>query len=298
MNNGTDRKPTPGQLREIMGCALGKVAEMIAIHHASATFDEVQALLASGGRDLRDSISRQLAPIFVIQEDDPHRAQRALWEKYFREHFSMEVDLSEVRIPTKPTNGKWRLIMIPKGLTMNHAVVCYKAIICAHNKDWNLWQYQSDLDASVTKNARTPLESYAIWVRDEPEPDKDYLGKSALAIDSDSLLGVTLLERLVHGIVHFVETKKHLDEKGWTICTGSRSSDGGVPYVGWYPDDREVFVNWCNASNANPRNGLRQKFQRDYPALFCCGVFVCVERYLIQPFVIFDVSTMSRAIRK
>ncbi len=258
MNNGTDRKPTPQQLREIMGCALGKVAEMIATHHASATFDEVQALLASGGRDLRESISRQLAPIFVIQGDDPYRAQRALWEKYFREHFGMEVDLSPVRIPAKPANGKWRLIMIPKGLTMNHAAAAYKKVLVAHDARWNLWKYTEDLDATVTKNARTSDESYAIWVRDESEPDKEYLGQTTEGADPDSLIGVTLLERLVHGIVHFIETKKHLDEIGVTLCTGSRYADGRVPDVCWRAGFRRVSVSWDGVRSADPGRGLRQ----------------------------------------
>lgn len=259
MNNGTDhkdRKPTPQQLREIMGLTQGKVAEIIVTHYASATFDEMQALLLGGGVDLRESITRQLAPIFTTP-DDPYRAQRALWEKYFREHYGITADLSQVRIPAKPTEGKWRLSMIAQGLTMNHAAACYKKIMRAHNPEWNLWLYQSDLDATVTDNIRTSAESYAIWVRDEAEPDKQYLGKSTEDADPDKTIGVTLLERLVHGVIHFLETKKHLDEKGVTLCTGSRCSGGSVPDVRWCPDDRGVYVYWFSVGCTYPRGGLR-----------------------------------------
>lgn len=258
MNNGTDRKPTPQQLRELMGITQGKVAEVIATYYASASFDEIQALLKGGGRDLRDAFAHQIAPLFGTQ-DDSHRAQYALWEKYCRQYFGMEVDLSQVRIPAKPTSGKWRLIMVPHGLTMNRAAATYKKILVAHDRLWGIQNYTEDLDAEVTENARTSSdESYAIWVRDEPIPDKEYLGKSTHDAELDSLIGETLLERLEHGIVHFIETKKHLDEGGITLCIGSRREDGLVPYVGWCSGKRRVLVDSCIKWYAGPMDGLRQ----------------------------------------
>ena len=241
-----------------MGHALGKVAEIIAAHWASTTFDEIQALLQGGGCDFREAIARQLTPIFATSDDDSHRAQRALWEKYYREHFGMTVDLSQIRVPAKPTVGKWRLLAIAGGLTMNHAAECYHTVIRAHDARWTLWQYAPDFDAVVTRNERTSAVSYFVWVRDGVEPDAEYLGKAAHDADPELLIGETLLERLVHGAIHLVETKKHLDEKGWTQCTGSRPADGSVPCV--YADSgrREVRVGWCGVRDADPRGGLRQ----------------------------------------
>lgn len=255
MNNGTDQtKPTMKQLAELLGYMQGQTAEVVTEFFSGTTFDEVQSMLRNK-KNIGKTFRMLLAPLFA--NADPYATQRVYWEKFFREHYGVAVDLSDVRIPTKPTEGKWRLIMIAKGLTMNHAALCYKAIIRAHNHDGNLWQYHTDLDASVTENARTSAESYAIWVRDEAEPDKQYLGKSTLEADPDKTIGVTLLERLVHGAIHFLETKKHLDEQVVTLCTGSYSSGGGVPYVGWDSDAREVCVSRCAVRNSDPVDGLR-----------------------------------------
>ncbi len=240
-----------------MGQTQGTVAEIVATYYASTTFDELQALLAGGAYNFRKSIARQLSPIFST-EDDPHRAQRALWEKYFREYFDMRVDLSQVRVPAKPEGGKWRLIAVAKGQTMNHAVAMYKKVLLANDSQWNLWKYVDDLDVVVMKNVRTSAESYFIWARDEPEPDKGYVGKSTEVADPDMQIGETLLERFNHGIAHFVETKKHLDGGGVTLCTGSRDAVGRVPYMDWYPGNRKLSVFRCSVRDANPRYGLRQ----------------------------------------
>lgn len=259
MNNGTDRKPTPQQLRELSGITQGKVAEIIATYYASTTFDEIQALLEGGGRDIRGKIEQQLTRLFVVY-DDPYSAQRALWEKYSREIFDLNVDLSQVPIPTKPREGKWRLLANPHGLNANHAAASFKKIITAHDVRWQLRKESFYLDAWVTKNARTSAtESYFVWVRDEPEPDREYLGKRAFEADPDTQIGETLTERLVHGAVYFVETKLHLDTKYRTLCTGSRTTGGRVPTVYCLPDDREVCVSASLVRNADFFDeGLRQ----------------------------------------
>jgi hypothetical protein len=256
MNNGTDQRqnqPSDKQCGELARIAHGKLAEMIAVYCRGASGGEIQALLKGG---LAKTIEQQLSPLFA--NTDSHSALRTYWEKIYRDHYGLEADFSQVYVPLLPTEGKWRYIFVLKGLTMNHAAECYRRIIQAHNADWNLWKYSEDLDAVVTQNARTGAQSYVICVRDEPEPDKEYLGKSAALADPNCDIGVTLLERLVHGMIHFFETKKHLDEKGWTLCAGSRSADGGVPCVCWDPDDREVSVGWCDVRDAVSRDGLRQ----------------------------------------
>jgi hypothetical protein len=141
---------------------------------------------------------------------------------------------------------------------MNHAAAMYRKVIVAHDSNWGFRKHNDDLDATVTNNARISKESYVICLRDEPEPDKEYLGRSAHDADPDQKFGVTLLERLIHGLMYFIETKRHLDEKGWTLCSGSRCAGGAVPYVYWSPDGREVRVSWCGVWGAASSGGLRQ----------------------------------------
>lgn len=54
-----------------------------------------------------------------------------------------------------------------------------------------------------------------------------------------------------------------------------------MPYVNWNADNRQVNVNWYDVRNANPRNGLRQKFQHSEPRL-CRGV-LCLCGEILDP---------------
>jgi hypothetical protein len=141
-------------------------------------------------------------------------------------------------------------MFIPVGLTMNTVLAVMRA-------KFKVWVYREDLDASVTVNTRTSAQSYAIWVRDGVEPDEKYLGQSIRQADLDGKIGMTLLERMVLEVKYFVETEKHLDEKGLTFCTGSRDSDGDVPCVYFFPGTGRVRVGWGGLGNSNEAFGLR-----------------------------------------
>lgn len=216
------------------------VTEVILPYLNSLSTKEVNALLQHADI-VENSIKSRLAPLFVISRD-ARRTHCVYWEKFYRECCNMRVDLSSVRIPKKPHSGRWRLIIIAQGITINQIVLCYQKMIgrC-------LRKYAKDLDCVVTKNARTSIESYALWVSDESAPDIDYFGRSALDVDPDGAIGITLLERLVYGVVYFSETKKHLDQEGWTLCTGSRNFDDYVPCVYWNLAMQEVCVCLCRA---------------------------------------------------
>lgn len=195
-------------------------------------------------------LRQKLREVFEIVADE-FVGVRAEWEKFYLDRFGLVVDFSAVVIPPKPVEGDWRLIFIPAGLTLN-------ATVAAMRKLFKVWVYFEDLDASVTFNARTTVQSYAIWVRAGVEPDEKYLGQSTRQADPDGKIGMTLLERLVLDVKHFVETEKHLDEKGVTFCTASRDAYGSVPHVYWFPADGKVNVDWYGLDNANPANGLRE----------------------------------------
>jgi hypothetical protein len=106
------------------------------------------------------------------------------------------------------------------------------------------WKYTNNsLDQAVPTNDRdTKNGHYAIWVRDRVEADEELKNKSANDLKEASTPGNTLLERLLLELKYFKETGKHLDIENWTLCSGSRDSDGCVPGVGWYGD--EMRVGW------------------------------------------------------
>ncbi|KKT39348.1 MAG: hypothetical protein UW28_C0036G0014, partial [Parcubacteria group bacterium GW2011_GWA2_44_13] len=57
---------------------------------------------------------------------------------------------------------------------------------------------------------------------------------------------------------YFKETGKHLDISNWTLCSGSRYSDGGVPVVGWYGDYSGMHVGRAFPSGASGSLRSRQ----------------------------------------
>ncbi|MDP2676263.1 MAG: hypothetical protein Q8O83_01075 [bacterium] len=179
---------------------------------------------------------------------DEYFEERQQFSKFYKKHLNWDVDFSKVAIPLKPSEGLWVLLFIAKGLTPNKMYDAWS---------FSKWRYTSDLDASVPTNTRTAGESYAIWVLDSIEPDKEFLGKPVTVADPNMDIGMTLLERMVFGQWYFDQTGKHLDAKGATKCSASRSVDGSVPRVLWDSDYEEVFVFWYSVDSLSPRYGVR-----------------------------------------
>ncbi|MDD3663136.1 MAG: hypothetical protein PHT84_04695 [Candidatus Pacebacteria bacterium] len=195
----------------------------------------------------KTELKKKLREVFSIA--DEFLSAREEWQNFYKEKFNWTVDFSTVIIPVMPTNGKWRLLFIPKGMTMNLAFKIGSGL-------FKSWEYTDDLDVVVTKNIRNTENHYAIWVRDEVEPDQEFLGKSTRQADPDMKIGITLLERIIFEIKYFTETGNHLDVKGLTFCSGSRHAYGLVPDAclsssGWF------HVIWRSIDNSDDKYGIR-----------------------------------------
>lgn len=121
------------------------------------------------------------------------------------------------------------------------------------------WRYKNDLNTAVRSNTdeRHPVNGvYAIWLRDRVEADEELKDLSANMIVEKRLKTITLLERQLFELVYFMETGKHLDIQNWTLCSGSRDSDGHVPDARWRGDGFKVF--WSYRDNRNPRLRARE----------------------------------------
>ena len=114
------------------------------------------------------------------------------------------------------------------------------------------WRWTEDnFDKIVIYNERDAKNGpYSIWVRDEVEADEKYKNLSANQIKGMNIKTETLVERLIHELKYFQETGKHLDIKNITLCTGSRYSDGNVPYVCWN-DDGRLRVHLCGTDGCH-----------------------------------------------
>ena len=162
------------------------------------------------------------------------------WQNFYKKFFGLDLDflmdlkkpgivgrplnLCDLRIPVR-VEGLNCLIIIAKGVFINQVYETGK-------KNFSSWKWcDGDIESQMKNSERGMVkETYAIWVRDEQEADKDLLGESAEDIknpqDTESLI-----ERLIHGFKYWSETANHLDVDTYTLCASSRYSDGDVPYV-------------------------------------------------------------------
>jgi len=162
------------------------------------------------------------------------------WQRFYKKYFGMKLDFSNIQIP-EHQSGFDRLIIVAKGITLNQT---YKA--CA--KHFPCRRYVDDLDKAVTHNDRTAEKgSYAVWFRDRKEADEELKNLSANKLTEKEIPGITLLERLLYELKYWEETDEHLDVSNWTLCSGSRDSDGSVPKVGWCGDG--LGVDWYYSNN-------------------------------------------------
>ncbi|HEY5382937.1 MAG TPA: hypothetical protein VIJ88_00020 [Candidatus Paceibacterota bacterium] len=165
------------------------------------------------GADLRSVLGQPL-PEFNLTE----------WQVFYEKRFSHTVRLSNLNVPPKPGYPCGGIVVIP-GLT--HSIV-----FDACTRAFKTWRYESDLNA-ITDIAVRPQGSHVVWVRDTVEADPEMANKSASDIAEAGINTITLKERMILELKYFDETGKHLDIENWTLCAGSRYSDGNVPSCRW-----------------------------------------------------------------
>lgn len=118
--------------------------------------------------------------------------------------------------------------------------------------------YTEKLDKDVKENDRQPKSgAYTVKVRRRIEADEEFKSLSANDLKERGHSGITLLEQLLLFLGYYVTTKQYLDVDNWTLCAGSRYSDGSVPSVDWYPDYRKLCVHWT--SRDHRRDYLRSR---------------------------------------
>lgn len=171
------------------------------------------------------------------------------WQDFY-EIFGINCDFSQLAIPRRPTKEKWQLLVIADVKLEQLFVRCQQLFPC--------WRWTNeDLDSKIVGNERSASDStYAIWVKDEQEADEKLKNMSANDVKRKNLATETLAERLVHELVFFEKTGKHLDVNNVTLCAGSRSEDGSVPDVSW--DGGKLSVSWYYPAFASDRLRARQ----------------------------------------
>ncbi len=228
MKNGTVQVvgASRDQLKEIYKTLLDIVPNKLS--HTDA-----QRIIAKKGK-----LQKKLrAVVNEYLEASPYEQQLISWQDFYREHFGIEIDFSEIELPETKDDFD-RLIIVARGMTMNQ-------VFKACEKHFTCWKYYDDLDKNTPINDRPADKTYAIAIRDRVEADEEYKNLSANELTEKSIKGITLLERLVLELKYFTETGSHLDISNITLCSGSCDSDGDVPFVRWRGG--EFGVDWYEA---------------------------------------------------
>jgi len=167
-----------------------------------------------------------------------------LWRPIFLELFGFTPDFSLIKLPQAQGNLVLPILMPgelvdSKGKFMERIFGICKELFPSR-------KYASNIDKSVTHNDRTPQNgSYAVRVGNHLEAtdgDEILKGLSANAIRQKNIATITLPERMMFEIYIYKTTGRHLDNRDWTLCSGSRYSDGNVPFACWYGG--EFYVGW------------------------------------------------------
>jgi hypothetical protein len=155
-------------------------------------------------------------------------------------------------IPDRRTGFDRLFVFADVSLTNNRVFgVCEASFPC--------WRYTQDLNTAIPSqnDQRHPSRGpYAIWVKDEIDSDQDLANISSNLIEERCIKTVTFLERVLHELIHYQETGEHLDVRTWTLCCGSRYSNGLIPSVLWYGG--RLKIGWTNPCHGDPITRARQ----------------------------------------
>jgi hypothetical protein len=95
---------------------------------------------------------------------------------------------------------------------------------------------------------RVPSESYAVWVRDQVDPEPKYTDFHPRLLKERGVQSITLLEHLLFHLKYFRETGQFLDRNEIrTLCFGSRDADGCIPCVilkKWQSGNHWVYLTY------------------------------------------------------
>ena len=239
MENGTaqPRGMTPGQMKDVSTALVQAVP-------TDLTFDQAQAFV--GRKKQMPALLRKL----MLPDNDPNR-QLDMWLDMYWLIFRIEPDVFKLALPASRPGFNWLVPCfpeIPTNLVWQAHQDRYSCYSCVGN----------DPESAVPENDRSYVKGpYGIWVRDRIEADEKLKDLSANVLRDRRVAGITLDERLRLELFYWVRSRgQHLDIENWTLCAGSRDSNGRVPRVRWSGVKLEVA--WCGPGHADPALRARE----------------------------------------
>ncbi|MFA5644143.1 MAG: hypothetical protein WC928_01290 [Patescibacteria group bacterium] len=216
------------------GMELLRIIEL-ALNKANPSSGQVSNLINNP-----DPIYDLVGTIFAKKFDDNKNSRqiKSTWQRIYKKWFGLEKNFSDLQVPENYDPRKHFAVIVAQGLTKNQ-------IVAEMRLKFKVSLHKEDLDTSVNHNDRKAENGdYIVVFNKNVEADEEFKNYSANQLKAIEHKGITLLERLLLEILYFDRTKKHLDISNWTLCTGSRDSDGCVPDVGWNSSDGLLCVIW------------------------------------------------------
>jgi hypothetical protein len=135
-------------------------------------------------------------------------------------------------------------------------------------REWHPVDVWGEDNLDQMEMPRTTKESYAVAIRHQQEPDADSLGDKAKNAENwereeGKVNFITPLEYLVAELRYHQEEGQHLDENNWTLCPGSRTADGGVPFLSFVPSGGKVYLNSYHPGHRFPSLGVRRVVSKE-----------------------------------
>jgi hypothetical protein len=175
----------------------------------------------------------------------------ASWRKFFREHLEMETDFF-LRMPRLRKGASQSVIVCPGVTPLNLWRKCEEQFPCATEgigDDMDFWL------SNVTSKRVAEESAYGVWIIDDmlfqefeafAKAISD-AGKSAESLDSGTLGGITLEERLLFELKYFRERGSHAPKAvAPRVCLGSHYFGGTTPTVS-ITEEGKFLLSWCHA---------------------------------------------------
>lgn len=151
------------------------------------------------------------------------------WQNFYQTLFKIKVDFSNLPIP-EPRYDYDRLLILAQGITIEKLFKKCKTLFSC--RKW----VGENLDKIIDSERLAHQYSYAVWLKDNINPDSDLMLFSFQTLQSMPIKRITLQERLLFELKYYLETGKHLDTGQITYCAGSRVYDGQIPSTVWFDD--------------------------------------------------------------
>jgi len=220
----------------LWNAGFGKIgATLKSLEDAGVTTDHLATIRSDG------ELAKKIADLCRATEPSDIKS---VWTRIYKRYFNRRVNLADVVIPDHYDPKKHFCIIAARGITLNEVVKGLRKLFTVH-------LYTEDLDANVTANDRIADKDYAILFRKNIEADEEFKNLSANQLKEKGISGITLLERLLLEALYFSATLEHLDVSNVTLCSGSRFSDGHVPYVLWDSVASKLVVHWYSPDDSS-----------------------------------------------